>query len=121
MARGGYIYQAQRKLRFSSCAGWSSPVAREAHNLEVLGSNPSPATYESPESSRTSGLSPFEILNCYLSRGTETAESLSSAETITLQRRNHSPLIEKSADDFDDPLPDDILAGFEGGSGEPSL
>ncbi len=24
------------------------------------------------------------------------------------------------ADDFDDPLPDDILAGFEGGSSEPS-
>ena len=26
-------------------AGWSSPVAREAHNLEVVGSNPAPATY----------------------------------------------------------------------------
>ena len=25
-------------------AGWSSPVAREAHNLEVTGSNPVPAT-----------------------------------------------------------------------------
>ena len=24
-------------------AGWSSPVARQAHNLKVLGSNPSPA------------------------------------------------------------------------------
>ena len=27
-----------------SDAGWSSPVARQAHNLKVLGSNPSPAT-----------------------------------------------------------------------------
>ena len=26
-------------------AGWSSPVAREAHNLEVVGSNPAPATW----------------------------------------------------------------------------
>ena len=26
-------------------AGWSSPVAREAHNLEVAGSNPVPATH----------------------------------------------------------------------------
>jgi len=26
-------------------AGWSSPVAREAHNLEVTGSNPVPATF----------------------------------------------------------------------------
>ena len=25
-------------------AGWSSPVARQAHNLEVVGSNPTPAT-----------------------------------------------------------------------------
>jgi hypothetical protein len=25
-------------------AGWSSLVARQAHNLKVLGSNPSPAT-----------------------------------------------------------------------------
>ncbi len=28
-------------------AGWSSPVAREAHNLEVAGSNPVPATDDS--------------------------------------------------------------------------
>ena len=24
-------------------AGWSSPVARQAHNLKVVGSNPTPA------------------------------------------------------------------------------
>src|SRR5690242_8865986 len=29
-------------------AGWSSPVARQAHNLKVLGSNPSPATKKTP-------------------------------------------------------------------------
>ena len=28
---------------FAARAGWSSPVAREAHNLEVTGSNPVPA------------------------------------------------------------------------------
>jgi hypothetical protein len=27
-------------------AGWSSSVAREAHNLEVVGSNPAPAIFE---------------------------------------------------------------------------
>ena len=27
-----------------SAAGWSSPVARQAHNLKVVGSNPTPAT-----------------------------------------------------------------------------
>jgi hypothetical protein len=28
-------------------AGWSSPVARQAHNLKVVGSNPTPATNDS--------------------------------------------------------------------------
>ncbi len=32
--------QAGRKIN----AGWSSPVARQAHNLKVVGSNPTPAT-----------------------------------------------------------------------------
>ena len=32
--QGGYINHA----------GWSSPVARQAHNLKVVGSNPTPAT-----------------------------------------------------------------------------
>src|SRR3954465_10016896 len=31
-------------LIFSSDAGWSSPVARWAHNPKVAGSNPAPAT-----------------------------------------------------------------------------
>src|SRR5690349_20020112 len=32
-------------------AGWSSPVARQAHNLKVAGSNPAPATRPSRDSS----------------------------------------------------------------------
>ena len=41
-------------------AGWSSPVARQAHNLKVTGSNPVPATksYDSPDA-KASGLSSF--------------------------------------------------------------
>jgi hypothetical protein len=31
-------------MRFLLGAGWSSPVARQAHNLKVTGSNPVPAT-----------------------------------------------------------------------------
>jgi hypothetical protein len=34
-------------LRYISCAGWSSLVARRAHNPEVVGSNPTPATIPS--------------------------------------------------------------------------
>ncbi len=32
------------KNNSSLIAGWSSPVARQAHNLKVVGSNPTPAT-----------------------------------------------------------------------------
>src|SRR5271154_2153372 len=31
-----------------AAAGWSSPVARQAHNLKAAGSNPAPATKSSP-------------------------------------------------------------------------
>ena len=31
-------------MRMRIGAGWSSPVARQAHNLKVVGSNPTPAT-----------------------------------------------------------------------------
>ena len=34
--------------RLEIAAGWSSPVARQAHNLKVIGSNPIPATKLSP-------------------------------------------------------------------------
>src|SRR6185503_20235603 len=35
------------KQRFN--AGWSSPVARQAHNLKVTGSNPVPATKQASD------------------------------------------------------------------------
>jgi hypothetical protein len=34
-------------------AGWSSPVARRAHNPKVAGSNPAPATKPKPLKSNT--------------------------------------------------------------------
>ena len=33
-----------RPTPYMTRAGWSSPVARQAHNLKVVGSNPTPAT-----------------------------------------------------------------------------
>ena len=36
------------KIEFKYTAGWSSLVARQAHNLKVGGSNPSPATNSRP-------------------------------------------------------------------------
>jgi hypothetical protein len=35
-------------IRYHAVAGWSSLVARRAHNPEVVGSNPTPATTLSP-------------------------------------------------------------------------
>jgi hypothetical protein len=37
-------YQAYSDKYFSLIAGWSSPVARQAHNLKVVSSNLAPAT-----------------------------------------------------------------------------
>ena len=37
-------------------AGWSSPVARQAHNLKVAGSNPAPATNFSEETPEKPGV-----------------------------------------------------------------
>src|SRR6266446_10101312 len=42
-AATGNLYPRSRR-ETGRDAGWSSPVARQAHNLKVLGSNPSPAT-----------------------------------------------------------------------------
>src|SRR5712692_1273727 len=39
----------------SVTAGWSSPVARWAHNPKVAGSNPAPATNASPRDLERSG------------------------------------------------------------------
>ena len=41
-------------------AGWSSPVARQAHNLKVVGSNPAPAT-KKKKASRKVGFFLFGI------------------------------------------------------------
>ena len=36
--------QQSRRVQIKDSAGWSSPVARRAHNPKVVGSNPAPAT-----------------------------------------------------------------------------
>ena len=38
------VFQPIQTHHTKSHAGWSSPVARQAHNLKVAGSNPAPAT-----------------------------------------------------------------------------
>jgi hypothetical protein len=38
------LYAGHGQALGPTIAGWSSPVARQAHNLKVVGSNPTPAT-----------------------------------------------------------------------------
>src|SRR5882757_7231785 len=42
-------------------AGWSSPVARQAHNLKVVGSNPAPATNSKKPPSQEGGFLLFRL------------------------------------------------------------
>ena len=49
-------------------AGWSSPVARQAHNLKVVGSNPAPATKQK-KASRKVGFFLFGIDVAFFWRG----------------------------------------------------
>jgi hypothetical protein len=45
--RSPLIISPRAEKRMVKIAGWSSQVARQAHNLKVVGSNPTPATNES--------------------------------------------------------------------------
>ena len=40
----GFDSRQPRQVPKAQIAGWSSLVARQAHNLKVVGSNPAPAT-----------------------------------------------------------------------------
>src|SRR3954453_18951600 len=57
---------SRSESRFVFGAGWSSPVARQAHNLKVTGSNPVPATtqhtstHHKPPALRARGFLAFE-------------------------------------------------------------
>src|SRR5437867_7204945 len=42
------FYAGHEQAPGPTIAGWSSPVARQAHNLKVVGSNPTPATIIKP-------------------------------------------------------------------------
>ena len=55
VSRRGRVGRRQaRPISLPPTAGWSSPVARQAHNLKVRGSNPLPATSVACSPSRSS-------------------------------------------------------------------
>ena len=65
-------------------AGWSSPVARQAHNLKVTGSNPVPATNSKARLSQDSGLS------CVRGIRAQALEIATRVETVAVCRARSS-------------------------------
>tara|TARA_Y100001934_G_scaffold200265_1_gene236158 strand:- start:156 stop:413 length:258 start_codon:yes stop_codon:yes gene_type:complete len=65
-------------------AGWSSPVARQAHNLKVAGSNPAPATNEINSLDALRGVFFYARLQKSCTRFFETAGKSASNLTVTL-------------------------------------
>src|SRR5690242_17343961 len=68
-------------------AGWSSPVARQAHNLKVVGSNPTPATKPN---------SPNELTGAPLARSPKIIETIAGSLRCTILR-NHRRAAMKTA------------------------
>ena len=79
-------------LLYKDAAGWSSQVARWAHNPKVRGSNPLPATSSNPKvTDNVRSLFCFvTIFNMFLVKNHSTAESGRSAsfEKIELARNS---------------------------------
>src|SRR5580692_234915 len=79
-------------------AGWSSPVARQAHNLKVVGSNPTPAT------TNNSAGSPVEPALLFVrfrasEKRTSVAKSPKSSALGIPHRGQHDP-VDEAADDL---------------------
>ena len=74
-------------------AGWSSPVARQAHNLKVVGSNPTPATKPSAGDNRpenpaksTSSHRPPSSAPCPVSHGSVAVGACTMGRSALLVR-----------------------------------
>ena len=61
-------------------AGWSSPVARQAHNLKVVGSNPTPATSPKKTPAKKAG---FFMDNVQKKRAPSARSFLRASQTQT--------------------------------------
>jgi hypothetical protein len=77
-------------------AGWSSPVARQAHNLKVVGSNPTPATSFPLATSRVAR--DFQISACL-------SEKAINCPKILLQTCYAFSLVFSAAIRFDEETP----------------
>ena len=76
-------------------AGWSSLVARRAHNPEVAGSNPAPATGKAPETGlfcSHGGDQPAELLPNFCLDGCDAGPSQGSCECF---KREHARTVER--------------------------
>ena len=76
-------------LRHSLVAGWSSLVARRAHNPKVVGSNPAPATILKRKKARSRRA--FFVSNLDALARAELAEAAAAASSVHKRRRMRPP------------------------------
>ncbi len=72
-------------------AGWSSQVAREAHNLEVVGSNPAPAIFQRIADEEFATFSPLSRVPPF------TPRQVASRSLVIASPRHESPLFPQEA------------------------
>src|SRR5207249_4013401 len=78
---GAFEFAQDQRLRYSKCAGWSSLVARQAHNLKIAGSNPAPAT-KSPRVSK--------IYRVYVLQNRKRHRYIGFTESVALRVQQHN-------------------------------
>jgi predicted GIY-YIG superfamily endonuclease len=76
-------------------AGWSSPVARQAHNLKVLGSNPSPATNLEAPRLRGFFTTAGKLYKVYVIQNPAGKFYIGLSEDVTKRVRDHNSGISK--------------------------
>ena len=73
------------RLSCCSAAGWSSLVARRAHNPKVAGSNPAPAIHKRPVIQMTG-----RLCFCQVARSTRSTRAMASRQSSRSQHRRRA-------------------------------
>jgi hypothetical protein len=76
-------------------AGWSSPVARQAHNLKVVGSNPAPATNFKPVTRRAFFVSMDKSYQVYVLQNSAGRFYIGLSEDVGIRVQQHNDGISK--------------------------
>ena len=76
-------------------AGWSSPVARQAHNLKVVGSNPTPATNFKQHGGMRDVMSGGTVYQVYVLQNPTGKFYIGLSENVPLRLQQHNQGVSK--------------------------